>query len=83
MAEHWRDFDGMTELALRIGRMVEATKHSRAHHGVLSTAEKLAVALVLNDFEMLGDYTMLQAMERVGEDWLVASMLVQKAMDEE
>ena len=46
----------MTQLGLRIGAMVEAVKHDPPHHGVLSTGEKLAVALVLNDFELLSGY---------------------------
>lgn len=82
MAYRWQDFRGMTQLGLRIGAMVEAVKHDPPHHGVLSTGEKLAVALVLNDFELLGGYTMLQAVDRVGEEWLVACRLVEKAMDE-
>lgn len=39
---------------------------------VLSTGEKLAAALVLNRAEWLEkmDYTMAEAIERVGADWL-------------
>ena len=40
--------------------------------GVLSTGEKLAAALVLNRADWLAgmDYTMAEAIERVGADWL-------------
>lgn len=40
--------------------------------GVLSTGEKIAAALVLNRADWLAsfDYTMAQAIERVGADWL-------------
>lgn len=41
---------------------------------VLSTGEKLAAALVLNQHEWLAkmDYTMAEAIERVGADWLAS-----------
>lgn len=40
--------------------------------GVLSTGEKLAAALVLNRADWLAsmDYTMAEAIGRVGADWL-------------
>lgn len=40
--------------------------------GVLSTGEKLAAALVLNRADLLAatGYTMAEAIERVGADWL-------------
>lgn len=40
--------------------------------GVLSSGEKLAVALVLDKPEWLAemDYTLAQAIERVGPEWL-------------
>ena len=39
--------------------------------------------LVLNKTELFpkGDYTILQAVDRLGEEWLAAAILVQKAMD--
>jgi len=44
------------------------------HFGVLSTGEKLAAALVLNQPEWLVkmDYTLAEAIERVGGEWLAA-----------
>ncbi|MCF3643339.1 hypothetical protein LXM94_25635 [Rhizobium sp. TRM95111] len=44
----------------------------RGGFGVLSTGEKLAAALVLNRADWLADmnYTMAEAIERVGMDWL-------------
>jgi len=40
--------------------------------GVLSTGEKLAAALVLNRADWLAsmDYTMAEAIDRVGAEWL-------------
>ena len=42
------------------------------HFGVLSTGEKLAAALVLNQHDWLAkmDYTMAEAIERVGPEWM-------------
>ncbi|MBN9047731.1 MAG: hypothetical protein J0H18_19010 [Rhizobiales bacterium] len=44
----------------------------RGGFGVLSTGEKLAAALVLNRADWLAsmDYTMAEAIDRVGMDWL-------------
>lgn len=43
------------------------------HFGVLSTGEKLAAALVLNQHDWLAkmNYTMAEAIERVGRQWLI------------
>lgn len=43
------------------------------HFDVLSTGEKLTVALVLNQPELLTKmgYTMAEAVERVGPEWMV------------
>lgn len=42
------------------------------HFGVLSTGEKLAAALVLNKPEWLAkmNYTLAEAIERVGPEWM-------------
>lgn len=44
----------------------------RGHFGVLSTGEKLAAALVLNRADLLAEagYSMAEAIDRVGPDWL-------------
>lgn len=59
----------MTELDHIIRKSRDA-KHGG--FGVLSTGEKLAAALVLNRPELLAemDYTLAEAIERVGPDWL-------------
>ena len=83
MAFTWQDYKGMTETGRLIGRKVEMVKADEAQIGVLSTGERIAVALVLNKTELFpkGDYTILQAVDRLGEEWLAAAILVQKAMD--
>lgn len=50
--------------------------------GVLSTSEKLATALVLNRQDWLRemDYTIAEAIERVGANWVAAIPLVAKTL---
>lgn len=38
-------------------------------HGVLSTGEQLAAALVRNRPDLLGSYTIVEALDRIGEHW--------------
>ena len=47
---------------------------------MLSTGERLAVALVLDRKDLLDEfgYTMLGAADRVGQDWLKAALKVQR-----
>lgn len=71
------------ELDARIARMVDAVAADEQHFGVLSTGEKIAVALVLDRRDLMQSerfsYTMLEAVERLGDDWLQSAMRVQKA----
>ncbi len=72
------------ELEARIRRMVDAVAADEKHFGVLSTGEKIAVALVLDRFDLLRysrqfEYTMLEAVDRLGEEWTRAAVAVQKA----
>jgi hypothetical protein len=52
--------------------VTKARDAKRGGFGVLSTGEKLAAALVLNRADWLAgmNYTMAEAIERVGSDWL-------------
>lgn len=58
---------------------------TKAKFGVLSTGEFLAVALVLDREDLLkasrGDYTMLEAADRLGNDWFDAALRVQRSID--
>lgn len=57
-------------------RMVEADE---ASFGVLSTGEKIAVALVLNRPDLVRAYgTMLEAVNRLGLRWFEAALRVQR-----
>ena len=83
MAYTWQDYKDLDDTARAIGRKVEMVKADPVAFGVLSTGERLAVALVLNRFDLLADqkYTMLEAVDRLGDDWLRSAILVAKAMD--
>jgi len=57
-------------------RMVVADESS---FGVLSTGERIAVALVLDRYDLVQRYgTMLEAVDRLGEIWLLAALRVQR-----
>jgi hypothetical protein len=66
--------------AQTILRLVERVQEDENRIGVLSTGERLAVALVLDRKDLLGGYTMLEAVNRLGDDWLRASIAVQRSM---
>lgn len=61
----------MTDYVLQ--QIVSKAKHARdGGFDVLSKGERLAVALVLNRADWLADmkYTLAEAIERVGPEWL-------------
>jgi hypothetical protein len=57
-------------------------RYDRSGIGTMSTGEALAVAMVLDDYNMLaaigGGYTMLEACERLGPEWFKAALQVQR-----
>ena len=48
--------------------------------GTLSTGERIAVALVLNRYDLIQDTwgSMLEAVNRLGQDWTQAALQVQR-----
>jgi hypothetical protein len=46
--------------------------------GVLSFGEQLAVALVLDRYDWLGDYGMLDAVDRIGPEWFTAALYLKR-----
>lgn len=57
-------------------RMVVANEPS---FGVLSTGEKIAVGFVLNRPDLIESWgTLLEAADRLGQDWLKAALSVQR-----
>jgi hypothetical protein len=55
-------------------------KAAHGNFGVLSTGEALAVAFILDRHDLLGKWTMLEAAERIGSDWLRAAKAVRYAL---
>jgi hypothetical protein len=64
-------------------RRAAIAKRDPRRRFVWSTGEQLAVALILNKPGWLKaqGYTMLEAVERVGEEWMCAAIRTQKALD--
>jgi hypothetical protein len=66
-----------TEDHIRAKVQVVAT--DEAFFGVLSTGEKIAVALVLDRFDLLACWgSMLEAVDRLGPEWTHAALRVQR-----
>jgi hypothetical protein len=58
-------------------RLVEQAEHS---FGTLSTGERIAVAFVLDRYDLLQDAwgSMLEAVDRLGSDWIQAALRIQR-----
>jgi len=63
----------------------DAKRGGRDAWGVQSTGEKVAVALVLNRADWLAeiDYTIPEAIERTGADWIAIIQQVARQLAEE
>ena len=64
----------------------DAKRGGRNAWGVQSTGEKVAVALVLNRADWLQEcgYTMAEAIERAGQDWVaIIPQIARQLADEE
>ena len=67
------------DIQAAIRRMVRVVEADESSIGVLSTGEKLAVALVLDRQDLLRWYgSMLDAVNRLEGDWLRAAIAVQR-----
>jgi hypothetical protein len=64
----------------RIAALVERVRADEGALGKLSTGEALAAVLVLDRKDLLGDYTMLEAVERLGDEWFRAAVAVQRSL---
>jgi len=64
---------------LQIREKVRMVSAREASFGVLSTGEKIAVAFVLDRFDMIQLWgTMLDGVDRLGAEWLRAAVHVQR-----
>lgn len=68
-----------------LGKARDATVGGREAWAVMSTGEKVAVALVLNRPDWLNEmrYTLAEAIERTGPEWLALIPLVEQVLREE
>ena len=70
----------MTNAEIQIRAKVQMVFADNNSFGVLSTGERIAVALVLDRYDLL-DYawgTMLEAVNRLGQEWTQAALRVQR-----
>jgi hypothetical protein len=67
----------------KIRSLTRAVSRDEQSFGVLSTGEQIAVALVLNKPEWLKKlhWTMLAAVDRLGDEWFRAALDVQRDGD--
>jgi hypothetical protein len=70
----------MSAAERQIRKKVQMVAHDARSFGVLSTGERIAVALVLDRYDLLQDVwgTMLEAVHRLGEEWTQAALRVQR-----
>jgi hypothetical protein len=70
----------MTNLEESILKMVRNVEADERRIGVLSTGEKIAVAMVLDRKDLLEWGSMLESAERLGPEWFKACLNVQRAI---
>ncbi len=59
-------------------RKTEIVEKDPQRIGVFSTGERIAVALVLNQQDLLDYGTILESVERLGEEWFRAALMAQR-----
>jgi hypothetical protein len=70
----------MNAVEAQIRAKVQMVVHDEQSFGVLSTGERIAVALVLDRHDLLHETwgSMLEAVNRLGMDWTRAALRVQR-----
>jgi hypothetical protein len=64
----------------QIAILVERVRADEGQLSRLAIGEALAAVLVLDRKDLLGDYTMLEAVERLGTEWFRAALTVQRSL---
>lgn len=64
-----------------ITAIAESVKRKPHSIGAMSTSEGLAAALVLNKPKLLGNRTMLEAVDRLGGEWFECALEAQRRMN--
>ena len=69
----------------QIREKVQMVAHDARSFGVLSTGERIAVALVLDRYDLLQKTwgSMLEAVHRLGPEWTVAALRIQRQWQDE
>ena len=70
----------MNAVKRRSGEKVQMVAHDARSFGVLSTGERIAVALVLDRYDLLQKTwgSMLEAVHRLGPEWTLAALRIQR-----
>lgn len=74
-----------TEFKHLLGKARDAARGGRDAWAVQSTGERVAVALVLNRADWLASmgYTLAEAIDRTGPEWLALVPLIERALRDE
>ena len=75
----------MNAAEAQIREKVQMVAHDARSFGVLSTGERIAVALVLDRYDLLQKTwgSMLEAVHRLGPEWTVAALRIQRQWQDE
>ena len=70
----------MTDAEIQIRNKVRSVVQGDLPFGTLSTGERIAVAMVLDRYDLLKDVwgTMLEAVHRLGPEWTLAALRIQR-----
>jgi hypothetical protein len=70
----------MNAAEAQIRAKVRLVAQAEQSFGTLSTGERIAVALVLDRYDLLQDAwgSMLEAVDRLGSDWIQAALRIQR-----
>jgi hypothetical protein len=70
----------MNAAEVQIRDKVQMVVHDARSFGVLSTGERIAVALVLDRYDLVQETwgSMLEAIHRLGPEWTLAALRIQR-----
>lgn len=64
---------------VQIREKLQMVLANEANFGVLSTGERIAVAMVLNRFDLVSKYgSILEAIDRLNQEWTRAALHIQR-----
>jgi hypothetical protein len=77
------DMDDVADIAVNLIRLAKWVEADPKRIGKLSTGERIAAALLLDRKELLGDRTILSAIERLGPTWTEAVLLANRSLEDQ